>query len=197
MKNSGFRSRRVSALSISTLLATAMLVLAGCTVVVEKRVAEPEDKYDTRAQVGLSWHVEDESLERYQRLDQTAHERFDRRMWRRVLDSINEDEPREDRFRTYYNAPDHHEAHTEPGSVREWILENDVLPSNPHDVDEDPDEMIYIWEEGVEYCVHEHEVENSPTPFTVTLPSPEGRITASVRLTVTWRLSEGLPGEGY
>lgn len=201
VKDSGFRNRRLSALSTSALLATGMFALTGCTIVVDSRDVQDQGAadtgYDTRARVGLGWHVEGKSLARYKQLDQKEHSKFDRKMWVRVLAGINEDGvDRTDRFRTYYNAPDHHQAHADPGSVRDWILKNKILPSNPRDVDEDPGEMIYFWDDGEEYCVHEHDVMNSPTPFTVTLPSSKGKITAGVKLTVTWRLSVNYPGAG-
>ena len=106
---------------------------------------------------------------------------------------INEDGvDRTDKFRIYYNAPDHHQAHANPRSVRDWILKNKILPSNPHDLDEEPGEIIYFWDDGEEYCVHEHDV----TDFTVTLRSAKGEITAGVKLSVTWRLSTNYPGTG-
>ena len=105
------------------------------------------------------------------------------------FDSVNSGgEDRMKNYRSYNDAPDHHEAHQEKGLVRRWMLSKNILPRNPHDVEEEPRGMEYGVRNGVHYCEHTHMAEEE-SPFYIHTDS-RPRIGARVIVTVNWPLFE-------
>lgn len=173
----------MATLSAAVFLATAVPRSDNENVKVQDPVQTNGD-YET-ASVSIGFRITGDSLYIYKDLEPREHDEADWDLWYEIWSSIGEH--RKEKYKTYDDAPEHHTAHQNSAAVREWLRRKDILPYNPHELEEDPDDVTYRIVDGVEVCEHNYGVEGD-SPFIVHTSRARvfPRIGARVFVTVRW-----------
>ena len=186
-----FKSRSLTALTTAMFLAAAASSPGSGNDTTRANAAlKTNTARDHRvASISISFNITGDSLDVYRRLSDEEHQDVDEELWQKLFNAVNSGgKNRMKNYRTYNDAPDHHEGHQQKGLVRRWMLRKNILPRNPHDVEEEPRGMQYGIRNGVPYCEHTHGAEED-SPFFIHTDS-EPRIGARVNVSVNWPLFE-------